>query len=87
MGQEQDISSFIEEINTSFAAFKDSKNTDIQGSRAQALEAARKLSAALATPEETVLHHSYEVSGMFEICDLQLTIHRSLPSTYASVLE
>ena len=61
MSHENYISSLVEEINSSTKALEGSSIDGNNEARVRALEAARKLTAALATPAETVLHHSYEV--------------------------
>ena len=54
------ILSLVEEIHSSTRLLTASVDVD-DDARVRALEAARKLTAALATPTETILHHSYEV--------------------------
>lgn len=61
MDNQYSISTLVQEISSSTEAFENSNAQDSNEARKQALEAARKLTAALATPEETVLHHSFEV--------------------------
>lgn len=61
MSHERYISSLVEGINSSTKALEASGIDGNDEARARALESARKLTAALATPAETVLHHSYEV--------------------------
>ena len=61
MSHERYISSLVEGINSSTKALEASGIDGNDEVRVRALESARKLTAALATPAETVLHNSYEV--------------------------
>ncbi len=61
MSHESYILSLVREIDASTKVFENSSIGDSNEKRIQALEYARKLTVALATPAEIVLHHSYEV--------------------------
>lgn len=58
----QNITALVQEINSSTKTLGTCSINDGDGARLQALEAARKLVAALTTPTETILHHSYEAN-------------------------
>ena len=61
MDQVNYIRSLVQDIDSSTKMIDETGSNDHKEARTQALESARKLVAALATPTETILHHSYEV--------------------------
>ena len=60
MSAKDTIPFLVEEIHSSAKVLTASVGVD-DDARVRALEATKKLTAALATPTETILHHSYEV--------------------------
>ena len=61
MDQTNYIASLLAEVNLAVTDLNNDDTNNGGGARMKALEAVRKLSTALTTPEEVVLHHSFEV--------------------------
>ncbi len=61
MNDTRNINSLVAQINTSTKALDDSDAQEREKARVEALAAVRKLERTLATPEEVILHHAFEV--------------------------
>lgn len=61
MYQKECISSRVAEVNLAIKDLRYDDTSSCSEARTKALEASKKLTAALMTPEEVVVHHAFEV--------------------------